>query len=329
MMRAIAAAILGAAFLWGGWWWIGATGLERGTRAAIDGARAKGWTIAVADLSVAGFPNRFDLTLTDPTVSPPDGGWRWSAPFVQIFALSYRPNHVISVVPPGQTIAGPWGVLRVSDDDLRASIVVTPGPDLALERATLAGRGLVFDHGGSRWTLDAGQVAVRSAAAMSNGYNIAVGLERIVVPEALARRIDPDGAWPTEIGAMTLDATLTLDRRIDRHMDGPPRVEGMSIASARLRWGSLDIALAGDIAADPQGLAEGALTFTVGRDGTDAIVSLLEPFVPDSQGALARAALRGLVSRGDGTIRLAVEKGVVRFGFVPLVRLPPFRMSGN
>ena len=323
MLRVLAIGTVLAAALWGGWWWIGATGVERGVEAAADAARAQGWDVAWDDLSVSGFPNRFDTTITAPAVAPPDGGWRWTAPFFQVFALSYRPNHVIAVAPPEQVVTGPAGTLRVTENDLRASAVIEPGPDLALRRATVAGRGLAFDWGGAVVTVSAAQVALRKAADGPPAYDLAIGLEGLVPPGGLIGAVDPEGRLPASIGALTLDATATFDRPIDRHLRGPLGIEALTINGARLRWGPLNLMVTGDLAADAAGLAQGALQATLDADGIDALTSLAEPFLTGGQGALLRAAINGLAAGGDATLTLPVEAGTVRFGLLPLAALPP------
>lgn len=331
MMRALAIAVAVAALLWGGWWVVGARGLERGIEAAGDAARGRGWHLAYADLTVRGFPNRFDTTVTAPELAPPDGAWAWSAPFVQVLALSYRPNHVIVAAPPEQALALPGATLRATSDDLRASIVVAPGLDLALDRANLAGAGLAVTDGRDALTVAALRAAVRRAegggASGGAAYDVALGAEGIGVPEGLRAALSPD--LPAEAGAVTLDATVTLDRPLDRRLAGPPAVVGVALRDAALRWGDLRVAASGRLAADPAGLAEGALELRLADP--DAAVAALGELVPPGQAAFAARFLAGLPEAEGGgvAVPLGVRGGVVSFGPVPLVALPPLSRPGS
>ena len=102
-MRALAWIVAVLTALWGGYWFVGSSALESATLRGVDDLRAQGNTLDYSDLSLQGFPNRFDMTVTDPVFVSAQNGFGWKAPFVQSFALSYRPNEVIVVFPDSQT----------------------------------------------------------------------------------------------------------------------------------------------------------------------------------------------------------------------------------
>ena len=315
---------LGAA-LWSGWWWVGATGVERAVAAAAMRARADGWEVEWSDLAVRGFPSRFDTTVTQPAVAPPDGAWRWTAPFVQVFALSYRPNHLIAVLPPRQSVATRFGTATVEDDDLRASLRIVPGLDAALAQATATGEGIrVAVDGAPAASVARGQVALRRAPEGGARYDLALSLEDVGIDAALASGLDPEGLLPRTVRSVTVDASATLDRVLDRHLEGPAGMETLEVDAARVVWGGLDFTLSGTLAADAAGLADGTLTLAVGD--VDALEEMLEPFLPEGQLRLAGAFLRA--SEG-AAVPLAVSDGVVRFGPLPLGTLPPMRAPGR
>src|SRR6056297_3671249 len=114
--------VLVAAALWMGYWVIGATALERGLSGWIEQRRDEGWVADVAELDVAGFPNRFDTTLTDVAFADPGTGVAWQAPFLQLLALSYRPNQVIAVLPPEHRLSTPLQNIDITSDLTRGSI---------------------------------------------------------------------------------------------------------------------------------------------------------------------------------------------------------------
>ncbi|MEO1048886.1 MAG: DUF2125 domain-containing protein, partial [Pseudomonadota bacterium] len=82
MIRLIVILLVGA-LAWMIWWVAGHTAYERGLSAWIDQRRGEGWAADVGSLTTAGFPNRFDTTLTDLRLADPETGIAWRAPQVQ------------------------------------------------------------------------------------------------------------------------------------------------------------------------------------------------------------------------------------------------------
>ena len=322
-MRALVIVVAVLAALWSGWWAIGSRGVAAGLRAGAEEARADGWTLAWDDLAVRGFPNRFDTTVTAPRVAPPDGAWAWTAPFVQVFALSYRPNHVIAVAPPTQKLDLGGDTVEIASEDLRASLVVAPGPALALREARLTGEGLSLAGFGEAVAVGGLRVAMR-ATGEADDYEIALGLANVTPPGALRARVSAD--LPAEIGAVELDAVAALDAPVDRHMAGPPGVAALELRRAELRWGAVRITAAGTLRPDAAGRAEGEIAVTLADP--EALLDAVAPSVPPERLAFARSFLAGFPPGPDGegaVLTLRVSQGVMAFGPFPLVALPPFR----
>ncbi|WP_425051629.1 DUF2125 domain-containing protein [Psychromarinibacter sp. S121] len=109
-------AIFVAAILWSGWWWYGSTVEERTIAAWIgrtDGASAR-------VVSTSGYPNRFDTTLTGPELK--GDRMDWSAEFMQILRLSYRPGRYILVFDTTQRIDTGVQVMTLTAEQARASV---------------------------------------------------------------------------------------------------------------------------------------------------------------------------------------------------------------
>ena len=134
-MRRLLVVVLVAALAWGGYWFVGARAVESGLTAWIDQRRAEGWAADYATLNTRGFPNRFDTTITDLQLADPHTGVAWTAPFFQILALSYRPNHVIAVWPDSRRSNAAAKHLADQRHDARLCRTA-PGPSLELDRST-------------------------------------------------------------------------------------------------------------------------------------------------------------------------------------------------
>ncbi|MBR9843207.1 MAG: DUF2125 domain-containing protein, partial [Rhodobacteraceae bacterium] len=153
-MKRLLIVILVLTFGWSAYWYIGATKAKSGFDGWFAARQTDGWLAETSDITVSGFPNRFDTTFSDVALADPGTGVAWEAPFFQLFALSYRPNHLIAIWPHEQTLAFPDQRVTVQSEDMKASLVVAGTPSLPLERSNFAvdALALVSDAG---WSLSA------------------------------------------------------------------------------------------------------------------------------------------------------------------------------
>ena len=98
-MRMLLTVILIATAGWSGYWALASSGAKTAFETWFDQRRSEGWVADYGDLTVSGFPNRVDTSFSNISLADPATGIAWTAPFFQILALSYRPNHVIAVWP--------------------------------------------------------------------------------------------------------------------------------------------------------------------------------------------------------------------------------------
>ena len=88
------------------------------------------------DVRVTGFPNRVDAIVTGLDLADPEAGWSWAAEEFQVLSLSYRPQHVIAVLPGEQVVSTPFETVRVTSETLRGSVIFRPTPRLELDHST-------------------------------------------------------------------------------------------------------------------------------------------------------------------------------------------------
>ncbi|MCK0168027.1 DUF2125 domain-containing protein [Jannaschia sp. S6380] len=309
MMRLLTIGVALAALLWGGYWFVGARAVERGLAGALTDARQAGWRIALSDLSVGGFPNRFDTTATDLRVDAPDGVWGAALPFVQVFALSYRPQEVIVVPAREAILRTPAGPVGVRAGDMRASAALTLSTRPDLRRAVAVVENVVLDGPSWRATLEDGQIAVRQSEGVG-AYDLSLTFADIAVEGA-------EAALPPVLEDGAMDATLTFDG---------PLVDGgmptlLTLRHARVAWDGTVADLSGEVAIDAAGWPSGDLILSL--KGWRAVMPLLEAAgLAPSQVTLLTAGLRGLEVDGRVELPLTLRRGELRFGTIPLADLP-------
>ena len=261
-MRVILWLGLALGVLWGGYWFVGSSAIRTSAAQWFEATAAPGLVAANAGLSVAGFPSRFDLTVTRPHLSDPVTGWGWQAPFAQIMAMTWKPWHVIAILPQEQEIDGPGQRIALTSSKMAASLRLAPATDLTFEELVVEGHDLTArsDLG---WQVGAGSavLALRRDAAMPFGQHLGLEARDLRPDPALASRLPDLGAV---IKTVHLDATLTLTAALDRHVARTaPTITGMNLRAFRLNWGTLLLSAQGRLEPGADGRVTGKIDIRI------------------------------------------------------------------
>lgn len=262
-MKRLLVVILVAAGLWAGYWWIGASGVKSGFAAWLDARRAEGWVADSAAITVQGFPNRFDTTFTDIRLADPETGWAWEAPFFQLFALSYRPNHVIAIWPREHILATPVQKYAITSAEMQASAVVGADTTLPLERANLVADTLsITDESGETTAMTALRLAVERVEGSEATYHLGWAADNLAPARKARLRIDTTGQLPQTLNAFRADIRASFDRPWDRRAieTARPQPTQITVKLAEARWGDLELAVAGAVDIDATGRPTGEMT---------------------------------------------------------------------
>ena len=160
---------------------------------------------------------------------------------LQVLSLSYKPHHVIAVLPGEQVVATPYDTVRATSDLLRGSVIFRPTPRLELDHATFEIEGMRLSR---RQRLDRRhrQGDPRHPPGRRGtpfAHDVAFDAEGLALPaESTVERHRRRAARPT-IGPVGLDATLAFDRPWDRPaIEGDnPVLEGVEVRDLRLDLG--------------------------------------------------------------------------------------------
>lgn len=329
-MRTLLTLILLAAGAWAGFWFFGAQGAQTAFAGWIEARRGDGWAADYADLSVKGFPNRFDTTFTDLSLADPETGLAWEAPFFQILALSYKPNHIIAVWPQDQTIATPLGKHRLTSDDMRASLVLEPDTELAPERATLTADALAITPSdrAEPTSIRALSVAAERVDASEATYRLGLSAEGLKPSAPWVRQVDPGGTLPDTLHSVSADVTVRFDKPWNRSAIeiARPQPQHIHVKLAQARWGQLELQFAGEVAVNAAGQPDGQITVKA-RNWRDVLdLAVASGAIPEGLGPTLRDAL-GLISGLAGNpktldIPLDFRRGRMFLGPVPVGPAP-------
>ncbi|RZW05308.1 MAG: DUF2125 domain-containing protein [Rhodobacteraceae bacterium] len=328
MGRLIVWLLVGAG-IWMGLWVAGSILYERGLNAWIEARRAEGWAADVQNLDVAGFPNRFDTTLTDVRMADPVTGVAWSAPFVQFLSLAYKPHQVIAVLPEQHVFSTPLQTMTIDHERARGSLFLGASTALPLERAVIVIDALTVSSSlGWDVTLGQGRVAAEAVAAANDTYRIGAEFSGLTPSLGTRAVLDPGDVLPDTVETVRLDATLAFTDPWDRSAIevARPQITAIDLDDLSARWGDVTFRAAGELTVDAAGVPEGRITVKTveWRRLLDMAIGtglLADTFRPALEGALElMASLEGPSNTLDAP--LTFEKGFISFGPIPLGPAP-------
>lgn len=263
-MRKLLWLALVAAGLWGGYWFIGATSLERQTKAFFNGAAANGLDARYDTIAVAGFPNRFDLTVEGVEIADPATGFGWKAPFVQLLTMTWKPWHIIAALPNDQIIITPYQTVSITSDRLMASVQVHPTTNLGLYETRLEGSDLGFasDLG---WTVAVEKLFASTLEnpANRNVQRLGVKLDNLSPDAAMLTKLAGTDL-PALIETVHLDVSVTFTSPIQINpATARPQLSAVDVTDARVIWGGLKLTASGALTAGPDGVAVGTVKIRI------------------------------------------------------------------
>ncbi|WP_439124117.1 DUF2125 domain-containing protein [Marivita sp.] len=323
-MKRLLAVIIVATLAYSGWWFYAAHDLRSSIENWFSDQRASGLQVNYADLSIVGFPNRTDLTITEPVISASDKGFGWQAPFLQILGLSYKKGHVIVAWPDTQYLTTDQGNIAVTSDGLRASVVHDNG---TIMRSNLVA--IVLNMTGPDRTIALAEVnaALQQIEIAPLSYRLALSVGSIATTSPqITTNIGPES-----LGSLRAELEVTLDRPLTFSvMEGvAPQPTEITIKRSEITYGSVTFKVSGTASLDPQGLATGEITIAA-ENWQDAVAAArdngdLPPGLSDSL-----IDILSMLSTLSGTrealdVTLGLDRSTILIGPIPVGKLPPLR----
>lgn len=329
-MRALIWIVLLASGLWFGWWYLASQGAQRATESWFADATARGLLAQNDGVTVTGFPNRVDLTVSAPKVADPETGFGWTAPFLQVFAMTWKPWHLIAALPNEQVLTLPDQEITLSSSRFMGSLELHPGPALGLYE-TVVEVETPKAVSTSGWVLSAGKIAAstREDPSLANAHRLGLRVEALV-PDAGLMAALAGRDLPPVIELLRLDATAELTAPVDRAMGQThPQVQALDLTEARMVWGSFVVTAKGGLKAGPDGRAEGEIAIHIENwRNLPPLLAAMGLISADLAPTLERG-LEVLAKSGPDPevldLPLKAAKGQMRLGPLPLGAAPVLR----
>ncbi len=330
-MRWLLAGVIGLFVLWSGYWVVGSRAVLGGVQTWVADAPKQGLAIKTGEISLAGFPNRFDLTVATPAYQDRVSGWSWAAPFVQALALSYRPWEVIIALPNTQILTRPGEEIDVASDLMRASIKVFADTDLGLDKIILESDAVALSSS-LGWTGSAKRavVALRKDASQDAAYEFGLQIDALSPDAAFAKALTESTELPPVMDSATADVIAVLSAPLNRHSaQTRPEVQSIRVKNVLVTWGALGIHAEGDVRPDDQGLAEGRIDIRV--TNWQHLVPLLvaggavKPELSQTAGNMLKALAQSSPDPDVLALPLTLKDGWMSLGPFPLGPAPSLR----
>ena len=335
-MRKLMFWVILAPMLWGVYWGFGSNAVRNGVNGFFADAAAQGLVAENTGVKVAGFPNRFDLTVDGLKLADPASGAAWEAPFVQVFAMTWKPWHIIAAFPPEQSVILPDQTVSITSDGMQASFRAKPATDLPLAEVRLAGTALALasDQG---WTLGMGEftLGLRADPALGPaGYELGFDLAPLTPdPDFVAavRAVTipdlPASDLPETAESLWGSVFLSFSAPLNRYAgEAKPTLTRVEVNQFNFAWGQLAASAKGSVEADDQGFAAGEITVEITNwDSLPAILVAAGAVEPEMAPTIARGMQALAAQTPEPTVlslTLKLADGRMSFGPFPLGPAP-------
>ncbi len=333
-MRKLMFLLILATVIWSGYWFVGSSALRQGAEQWFVDQAAGGMTAEKTALRVTGFPNRFDLTVEGLRLADPQSGIGWQAPFAQVFAMTWKPWHIIAALPPEQVVTLPDQAVTLTAEGLRASLRAKPATAVPLA-AVIAESGPFTATSTAGWTVGAAKAVaslsvdeeVPGAGDAPNAYVLALDIVDLAPDPAAIERLVAEAGLPRTIAVVKLLATATTTASLDRFAsDTNPRLAALDLTESLVTWGDLSVTATGRIAPDDQGFAAGRIEIAVTNYQrlVPALVAagVIKPELSQTVGNMLAALAQDSGDPDLLQMPLVLEGGRVSLGPLPLGPAP-------
>lgn len=340
-MRKLLFLLLLGTGLWSGYWFVGSDQIRKGVEAGFADAASQGLVAQKSGLTVAGFPNRFDVTVEGLNLADRRSGIAWDAPFVQVFAMTWKPWHVIAAFPPDQQVTVGGQVIDLASQGLKASFRARPATDVPLAAIILEADSLTATST-SGWTIGTGRNVislsadeeVEGAGDAPNTYLFAADLARITPDPAFLAAVKavtipdlPASDLPDTVDGIRSGVYLTFTAPLDRHAgETRPLLTKIDISQFAFTWGPLSATAKGQVQADDQGFAAGEVTVEVTNwNRLPALLVAAGLITPEAAPTVSRG-MQALAAQSPDlsvlSLKLTLADGRMSFGPFPLGPAP-------
>jgi len=313
--------------VWGGWWYLATTGLQNAVQSWLEDRRAAGWQAQTQSLARTGFPLAIGAQLEGLSLDDPATDTALRIPAVTVSSAVYWPGHAtVRLSDDPVTLSTPANTLTVGSSGTGASLRLHPGTTLQLEALRGQSSALTLDLVEGRVLSVAQITADMQQMSDPATYDIDLLAEGVTLGSLLRQNLQMPVSFPDTLAPVVADMTVTFERPWDRSaLEGAvPQPRMLQIDRINAQWADIALTLGAALDIAPDGRATGTLRVALSNWKKVFDMALASGQVP-AQWAQAVEGILGAMARSDGTLdlKISVDRGRMRVGFIPLGELPP------
>jgi hypothetical protein len=299
-----------------GWFWA-AERVRDETAKAIAGLNARGIQAECADLTVSGYPLRFNVACDSMAYQDDSRAIAATAGGLSATASLFQPLWpTVDLDGPLRTIAPGIVPLWIDWDRLRATTSLSwPLPS----RVTLTAEGL----SGQTDPEDSDPVQLFSAGNAKAEFS-PNGQDLDYSGRFSDLEIDAQAIGGRVVPALDASVDARLKNGVALLKTGAKSLRGQSIAikNLELSSGEARILLSGPVSVDADGLVDASLQIRI--ENPKAVGAILATAIPEKKSQIEQG-FGALAMLGGASMPLTVVKGKASLGFIPLGKIDPVR----
>ncbi|WP_417667775.1 DUF2125 domain-containing protein [Roseibium sp.] len=312
----------------GGWFYLRAE-LENQIGTQLERLERRGQTASCANMAIAGFPFRFEVSCSTPQISDTQGRSS-EIRALRTVALIYKPWHVIAeAAGPLMHVDRALGLeVRADWQTARSSFIFSTQD---LQQFDFSADGVRIAAAGPVDTIELaagkGELHTRPLPGVPETLEVFLTVDDLRQPQAM----NADNPFSLKLHTQVADGMALMGGRgLESLFQGYEDTIPVKLVWASLVSGTMEIDVSGDLEIDRDGYASGRATMTLkGSEGLSRRLLEIFPNAEDAIGLIEGAALsfgeRSVDDQGVPQIRLplTLKNGRISVGLVPLWVLPP------
>ncbi len=313
---ALIAVIVICAIGWSVYWVIGGRIMQERVERWLDFPADSSWSVAYDSVALAGYPNRFDTTVTGFELRHKDSEAAWRINPLRLFALSYQPQKFIAVWPAEQTVVLPrGGLVDVFTDDMRASMSF--GVDALPYEAVMSIKGALLATPMGAVPIEDVLLAMRAVDGEGAGADYDVDMR-------------VDGLYlPVQDEPSRIDGHIRA--RVVMDAESVARVARVDIMSSDVRMQGVVLQATGSLRADADGYLIGDLSVAV-QNYTElpallAVYGVIKPTMAARVGKTLSFISALALDKSRVSVPLRFDGGKMYLGPLPIGEAPRLVIS--
>lgn len=321
--------VAAAASLWGGYWTYAASTIEDKIELALGLDHSDPHT-KVENVSVSGFPSKFDIQLTGISTTTAQG-ITWATPLARLVMASYDPSRIDIDLSQPHAIGGSWGEFALTTEGARIIALLNPDAQFALADLRFALESPALLKEGKAFSRAEKIIAV-STLNGAEGPNV-FQVETEFTGVDLANLIEGLPDRYSRLGPVQglVDVYFSKPWDLSVATGSAPSYTGAVLRRARATFGESTLTLSGKLALNADGKVTGQVTAVI-DDWRPLLDVPLEMGRIDAETRDIIAemltdveALNGTI--GQLTLPLTIQEGRVTYGMLTLGVIPPLKSN--